>query len=225
MVGLNEARGLATTTALAAMTQTKTQPYKAKAGTITVPAQMPINVPVTATFQAPAGMDLNGARIVWEARDQEPAYGTTFTFTPINNGGQWVEVEAQWPDGRRVFASTDTTAFNNMPTVTVAATDASASRATQDTATWTFTRTGDTSAPLTVNFQFTGTAAKWTDYRRAQGDMPETLTIPAGSTTATLVIHAVAGTTWTGTETAVLTLVSDPAYNLGNPRSATITLN
>jgi hypothetical protein len=225
MVGLNEARGLATTAALAAMTQTKTQPYVAKAGTITLPAQMPINVPVTATFHAPTGYDLNGARIVWEANGQEPAYGPTFTFTPTSNGAQWVEAEAQWPDGRRVFASSDAAAFNNLATVSVAATDASASRTAQDPGVWTFTRTGDTSQPLVVNFQFSGTAAKWTDYRRQQGDMPETLTIPAGAASATLTIYAVSGTSWTGTETAILTLAANAAYNLGTSRSATITLN
>jgi hypothetical protein len=49
-------------------------------------------------------MDLSGARITWEARDQEPTFGQTFSFSPKNNGAQWVEAEAQWPDGRRVFA-------------------------------------------------------------------------------------------------------------------------
>ncbi|MDB6017633.1 MAG: hypothetical protein JWR19_2122 [Pedosphaera sp.] len=225
MVGLNMARGLGNLAALAALTPAKSQAYVAKAGTIKVPATMPINVPVTATFQAPAGMDLNGARIVWEARGQEPAYGTSYTFTPTLNGGQWVEAEAQWPDGRRAFATTDSSAFNSFGTVTVAATDATASRTTQDPGVWTFTRTGDTSSPLTVNFQFAGSAAKWTDYRTFAGDMPETIIIPAGATTATLTIHAVAGTTWTGTETAILTLTANPAYNLGTPRNATITLN
>jgi hypothetical protein len=47
---------------------------------------------------------------VWEARDQEPAFGPTFTFAPVHAGSQWVEVEAQWPDGRRAFAATNFTA-------------------------------------------------------------------------------------------------------------------
>jgi hypothetical protein len=50
-------------------------------------------------------MNLNGARVVWEAQGQQPSYGSTFTFTPATNGVQWVEAEAQWPDGRRVFAT------------------------------------------------------------------------------------------------------------------------
>ena len=61
------------------------------------------------------GWDLSSARIVWEARDQEPAFGSTFTFTPSNSGAQWVEAEAQLPDGRRVFAKSS---FNaNSPSV------------------------------------------------------------------------------------------------------------
>jgi hypothetical protein len=53
------------------------------------------------------GLDSSKARIVWEARDQEPAFGTSFHFTPKNPGEQWVEAEAQWPDGRRVYAVTN----------------------------------------------------------------------------------------------------------------------
>ncbi|MGH7996328.1 MAG: hypothetical protein ACREFX_08260, partial [Opitutaceae bacterium] len=61
---------------------------------------------VTATVEAP-GIDLRHARIVWEARDQQPAFGSTFTYSPTNNGDQWVELEIEWPDGRRAFATGD----------------------------------------------------------------------------------------------------------------------
>jgi hypothetical protein len=50
-------------------------------------------------------MDLNGARVVWEAHNQEPAYGPTYTFTPLYSGQQYIHAEAQWPDGRRSFAT------------------------------------------------------------------------------------------------------------------------
>jgi hypothetical protein len=55
-------------------------------------------------------VDLSAARITWEARDQEPTFGSNFTFAPRNNGVQWVEAEAQFPDGRRVFATAAITA-------------------------------------------------------------------------------------------------------------------
>jgi hypothetical protein len=225
-ITLNVARGMASLGFLASLTPTKSQPYVAKAGTIIMPTQVSANVPVTATFQPPSGMDLNGARIVWEAEGQEPAYGTNFTFTPTSSGAVWVEAEAQWPDGRRAFASTDASATNGFPTVSVVATDASAAKAALDPGVWTFTRTGDTSADLIVYFQFSGTATKWNDYYRyPQGDMPEQFTIPAGSATAALTIRVNPTSTITGPETAILNINPNTSYNVGTPNSATINLN
>jgi hypothetical protein len=60
---------------------------------------------VTVTLQV-AETNLSGARIVWEAQSQEPAFGgLTYTFTPLTgDGSYWIEAEVQWPDGRRAFA-------------------------------------------------------------------------------------------------------------------------
>jgi hypothetical protein len=85
----------------------KSQPWKAVAGQITgLPARAAIGQKLNAAISAP-GMDLSKARIVWEARDREPVIGKTFSFTPANSGPQWLEAEAQLPDGRRVFAVTN----------------------------------------------------------------------------------------------------------------------
>ncbi|HEY1847613.1 MAG TPA: hypothetical protein VGG37_00340, partial [Opitutaceae bacterium] len=51
------------------------------------------------------GEDIALARTVWEARGQQPAFGPTFTLTPGQSGPLWVEAEAEWPDGRRAFAT------------------------------------------------------------------------------------------------------------------------
>ncbi len=51
------------------------------------------------------GEDLAQARIVWEARNQEPAFGATYAVAPRGNGDGWVEAEIAWADGRRAFAS------------------------------------------------------------------------------------------------------------------------
>src|SRR6185369_1652463 len=124
-----------------------------------------------------------------------PQFAETYTFTPGGYGAQWVEVEAQWPDGRRAVGRATLFAENGLPTVTVKATDATAAVGTSDSATYTFTRAGSTAAAITVNYKLSGTAAKWTDYRRPEGDMPESITIPAGAASATLTINAVANTT------------------------------
>jgi hypothetical protein len=105
MVVLNQARSLGTLAFLAAQGPYASQAWQAPANaTLNLPttvAQVGSNLNVTMT--AP-GIDLTGARITWEARDQQPAFGQSFTFAPLNNGPQWVEAEAQFPDGRRVFA-------------------------------------------------------------------------------------------------------------------------
>ena len=105
MVVLNQARSIGTLAFLAAQGPYRDQPWQAPANAqITVPAStVPVGQPVTVSLQAP-GLDLSTARITWEARDQEPVFGQSFTFSPQNNGVQWVEAEAQFPDGRRVFA-------------------------------------------------------------------------------------------------------------------------
>jgi hypothetical protein len=104
MVVLNQARSLGTLAFLAAQSSLKTQAWKSVPGQIVVPASdVPPGSPVTLKMQAP-GLDLSSARITWETRDEEPSFGQTLTFSPKNNGVQWVEAEAQLPDGRRVFA-------------------------------------------------------------------------------------------------------------------------
>jgi len=73
-----------------------------------LPAESKLNRDLTVHVEV-RGNATRNARIVWEARDQEPAFGNQFTFTPRNEGNQWIEVEVQWPDGRRAFAVTNCT--------------------------------------------------------------------------------------------------------------------
>ncbi len=103
------ARSLAGLAWLAAQTSSAGQPWRSTTATITGPVTTTSRVgqPVTVTLQL-AETDLSGTRIVWEARDQEPAFGTglSYTFTPVHDGPHWIEAEVQWPDGRRAFAVT-----------------------------------------------------------------------------------------------------------------------
>jgi len=115
-IGVNQARSLLATSFLATRTTSASRAWSATPAQIGVPASVALlDAPVTLTVTVP-GMDLAGARIVWEARDQEPAFGSTYTISPKNNGVQWVEVEITWTDGRRSFGSSS---FNaNSPVVT-----------------------------------------------------------------------------------------------------------
>ncbi len=103
-ITVNQARSLVASGFLASLTASAVS-WKSVPAQITVPSTaVLLDTPLTLTVQVP-GQDLTLARIVWEARDQEPAFGPAYTITPKTNGPQWVEVEVTWPDGRRAFAA------------------------------------------------------------------------------------------------------------------------
>ncbi len=115
-IAVNQARSMLSTTFLATRTASASRAWSSAPAQIVVPALVAqLDVPVTLSVSVP-GWDLAGARIVWEARDQEPAFGSTYTIAPKNNGAQWVEVEVTWTDGRRSFGSATFAA--NSPVVT-----------------------------------------------------------------------------------------------------------
>src|SRR5581483_5762998 len=211
-------KNFATAAALAAMTSTKTQAWTYANGNINVAGTPSQGQPLTVSLSVP-GMDLNGARIVWEAQGAEPSYGSSFTFTPTNYGSAWIEAEAQWPDGRRVFAVTNFFAGNSLPTITVAAANPNAQIGTTNYGVFTFS---STSAALTVNFELAGSAVKWDDYRRPEGDMPQTVTIPAGASSVSMNIKGIGNETSANPETVLLTLSANQAYNLGSPYFTTM---
>ena len=102
---LNQASALACTSWLMARTSLKAQPWKAVSGKISIAPAKGGPSTLTATLSV-EDLDLNSARIVWEAEGQEPTFGKTFALDS-RPSPQWVEAEAQWPDGRRVFAVTN----------------------------------------------------------------------------------------------------------------------
>jgi hypothetical protein len=223
---VNQARALAGLAWLAAKTKPAQQPWRPVAAKISgLPKTDPTNAPVTAHFVAPAGLDAARARIVWEARDQEPVSGDTFTFTPHSHGRQWVEAEAAWPDGRRVFAVQEFMADNGLPVVTVTTFTPLAAVANGGRGVFRFHRTGDLAKPLTVHFDLRGDATKWNDYRRPEGDMPVEITIPARSDAVELTIVPVAESLGAASRHVLLEVAADPAYNRAAPHAAVIAVS
>ena len=115
---VDQARSLASLSYWMAQTPLKNQKWRAADARITgLPKSAPAGKPVTANLVV-EGLDLSAARVVWEAREQEPVFARQLAFTPSEVGEQWVEAEACWPDGRRAFASTKftaTTAADTLP--------------------------------------------------------------------------------------------------------------
>ncbi|MFM6671117.1 MAG: beta strand repeat-containing protein, partial [Dolichospermum sp.] len=88
---------------------------------------------------------------------------------------------------------------------------------------YTFTRTGATTNPLTVNYNIAGTADA-NDYTGATPGTGKTITFTAGSSTATLTLDATADSTVEPNETISLQLVAGTGYNIGTTAAQIATI-
>jgi hypothetical protein len=118
--------------------------------------------------------------------------------------------------------STDSVTVNayTPATVTVAASDASASETGPDAGVFTFSRTGSTAAALPVRYALGGTASNSADYATLTG----VVTIPAGQASVTVVVAPVNDPDFEASETVVATVQPDGAYTVGAPSAATVTI-
>jgi hypothetical protein len=192
-------------------------------GTATLSCNAADNVGVTSVqFQ------LDGANI-GSALTSAP-YSFSLNTTSYSNGPHSLRAIARDAAGNQTTSTAVTVTISNstgtgtLPTISVAASIPTAVLNSNYGA-FTFTRTGSTASALNVNYNLGGTAIKWNDYYRAGvGDMPTTITIPSGSASYTMNIAARDNQTHANPETVVLTLSSDPSYQVGTPNTATMTI-
>ena len=116
--------------------------------------------------------------------------------------------------------ATVTITDNELPTVTIVASDQNASELGPNTGTFTLTRTGCTNASLAVTLSFGGTATMTNDYK----SISIAKTIPAGQTSTTIIVTPVADTAVEGSETVIATIVANTKYVIGSPSNATVTI-
>lgn len=107
-----------------------------------------------------------------------------------------------------------------LPTVTIAATDAAAAEQNRDPGTLRITRTGATTAALTVRYTGSGTAMSGTDFDGPTGSV----VIPMGQMSATVMVRPINDVYVEGNETVIVTLAANAAYTLGSARAATVTI-
>src|SRR5262245_12693370 len=108
----------------------------------------------------------------------------------------------------------------NRPRVTVTATTPTAQELGTTPGILTVTRTGPADDPLTVHYTVSGTATAGADYVA----LPGTMTIPAQSTTATIVVTPIDDTEGELPESVVVSLTADSAYIVGSPGKATVSI-
>jgi len=106
------------------------------------------------------------------------------------------------------------------PVAKIAAADNTATEAGPTSGSITFTRTGNTDADLEVKYSIGGTATLGSDY----DPIPETVTIPAGQESATILITAIDDLLAEFDETVSLTIEPDPAYIVSGKATATVTI-
>ena len=107
-----------------------------------------------------------------------------------------------------------------VPTVTVTATDARAAEATKDPGTFVVSHTGGAEKDLTVMYSIGGTATPGEDYPA----LPGKVTIPAGTSSAVITVMPAQDKKPEKPETVILTLTEDPAYEVGDEKSAILTI-
>ena len=106
---LNQARALGYLAWLMGQSTLTNQPWRGQSAVITgIPAKVPAKTRLELSLSVPKE-SLEGARIVWETVGEQPVLGPKLSFTASRLGQQWIEAEAQLPDGRRFFASTNFT--------------------------------------------------------------------------------------------------------------------
>jgi glucose/arabinose dehydrogenase len=108
----------------------------------------------------------------------------------------------------------------SLPTVTLAVAPSSALEDGGTNIVYTFTRTGSTAAPLTVNYTIGGTATNGTDY----ATIGTSVVIAGGSATGTVTIDPTLDATIESDETVTLTLAADAAYTVGTGGAVTATI-
>ncbi len=110
--------------------------------------------------------------------------------------------------------------------VSIAALDASAGEPSNN-GTYRITRTGSTSAALTVNFTVAGTATRGSDYQLRKGTTVLTgnsVVISAGQSYVDVTLAVIDDTIAEPTETAIVTLAAGTGYTVGSANRATVNI-
>jgi subtilase family serine protease/subtilisin family serine protease len=108
----------------------------------------------------------------------------------------------------------------DFPVAKVMAGDAVATEAGPTPGSFTIARTGATDAELVVKFSVAGTATPGSDYEPIAGSV----TIPAGSATATIPVNPIDDPEQERDETVILTIETDSAYIVSASDTATVTI-
>jgi hypothetical protein len=125
--------------------------------------------------------------------------------------------------GDAVFINNDDASSSisvTKPTISVAATDPTASEPGTNTGRFTVSRIGPTNVSLTIGYTVGGTASPGIDYSNLTGSV----TIPKGKLSASIIVKPIDDVLLECPETVVATLSTSSRYTLGASSNATVTI-
>lgn len=134
----------------------------------------------------------------------------------------WVTIPTNDPNAPDYTFSVSGTVnpSGSIPAVSVYSRDAAANEIGLQPGVFLVNRTGNTSLPLTVHLNISGTATNGVDYNA----IATTVTIPAGESEASVIVTPIDDAATKPAETVVLSLASSSAYTSGPVGSATVTI-
>jgi subtilase family serine protease len=147
-------------------------------------------------------------------------------YLPSAMVGNWDVVVTGYnvPNGPQPFAlvvdNASQSPGSGVPVVRAVAADATATEAGPTGGSIRVMRSGDTSAPLAVNYTIGGSSSAG-DYAL----LPGSVTIPEGASEATVAIDPVDDPLVESPETVVLTLAAGAGYDVGSPATAIVTIS
>src|SRR3989344_1616789 len=171
----------------------------------------------SATDVDTAGLAVNGTED--ESLNWTPTTAGTYGYQICADATNVIPNESNEPNN--CTTGTFTVAAAPLPTVSITATDASASETNLDPGTFTISRNGTVQTNLSVSFAVSGTAINGTDYNQ----ITTPVSIPANATEVTVTVTPKADSSYTeGNELVTLTLTDTATYDVGAASAATVTI-
>jgi hypothetical protein len=178
-------------------------------------------VPITNGFLNVIGtnsfsLGVNGS----SENNRDIAYDAAGNLYVINTGTEWFRIFSKGGASVATTGTDGTFALTVPPTlVSVAASNPNADEQGSVNGTFTITRTGDSSVPLTVNYTVAGTATSGSDYTA----LPGSVTFLAGATSTNIIVQAIDDNISELTETVVLNITGSANYGV-TTGSATVSI-
>jgi hypothetical protein len=119
-----------------------------------------------------------------------------------------------------IFITVEVEANPTLPIITVEASQPQAAEAGVVPGVFTIAADGAVSTPLTVHFSFSGAATPGEDYQHSGNSV----VLQPGTSSAEVQVLPIPDEFIEGEETVILTLVSNPAYQIGTPSSASVSI-